>query len=169
MSDNLVIESPDFDQIIKESGDFTSDAIKLLWYSLNNEILLRRKLGRINWEDVSHGSLTFGASAGTWTVASGDLTSFKFGRWNDFIIVEFVIVDSSTSAGMGTTLTITVPHGLSAQAGYTGWGWATGNINELFPIVPTTTTLSFFRADGSSWPSSVTDDLDLRGAVIFRV
>lgn len=47
MADNLSIESPDFDKIRKESGYNTSDAIKLLWYALNNEIDLRRQTVKV--------------------------------------------------------------------------------------------------------------------------
>jgi hypothetical protein len=36
MSNNLTIESPNFDKIEKESGQFTSDAISLLWAALND-------------------------------------------------------------------------------------------------------------------------------------
>lgn len=43
MADNLVIESPDFDWIRKETGFITSDAIRQLWYALNYEIKTRRQ------------------------------------------------------------------------------------------------------------------------------
>ena len=43
MSTNLSITSPDFDQIRKESGLITSNAVKLLWEVLNFEIANRRK------------------------------------------------------------------------------------------------------------------------------
>lgn len=43
MSDNLVIESPDFDRIEKESGYATKDAVNLLWLTLNQEIINRLK------------------------------------------------------------------------------------------------------------------------------
>lgn len=46
MSENLVIESPDFDEIEKKSGRATRDAITLLWTVLNQEIMLRRKTVR---------------------------------------------------------------------------------------------------------------------------
>lgn len=36
MSTNLTIESPNFDKIVKEAGQFTSDAINLLWQALND-------------------------------------------------------------------------------------------------------------------------------------
>ena len=42
MADNLSIESPDFDGIRKGNTNATEDAIRLLWYVMNNEIKTRR-------------------------------------------------------------------------------------------------------------------------------
>jgi hypothetical protein len=36
MASNLTIESPNFDKISKEAGQFTADAINLLWAALND-------------------------------------------------------------------------------------------------------------------------------------
>lgn len=36
MASNLTIESPNFDKIDKEAGQFTSDAVSLLWNALND-------------------------------------------------------------------------------------------------------------------------------------
>ena len=47
MSTNLSVSSPDFDQIRKESGLITSNAVKLLWEVLNFEIANRRKGVRV--------------------------------------------------------------------------------------------------------------------------
>lgn len=54
MADNLVIESPDFERIKKESGFATSDAMRLLWFALNNEIAERRTTTR-DAKDVDEG------------------------------------------------------------------------------------------------------------------
>ena len=56
MADNLVIESPDFDKIRKEAGYATEDAVKLLWYALNNESSLRRQ-GVRNASEVLEGKV----------------------------------------------------------------------------------------------------------------
>ncbi len=42
MATNLSVEAPDFDQIRKESGIITSNAVKLLWEVINYEIAQRR-------------------------------------------------------------------------------------------------------------------------------
>ena len=64
MSDNLVIESPDFDEIHKRAGYATRDAINLLWLSLNNEIKLRR-LGVRDAKNVDEGKIFFTAPTAT--------------------------------------------------------------------------------------------------------
>lgn len=43
MAENLTIESPAFDEIQKEAGRVTRDAIQLLWYVANNEAAERRR------------------------------------------------------------------------------------------------------------------------------
>lgn len=43
MAENLVIAAPDFDLVRKETGVETSNAVKLLWSVLNEEILARRR------------------------------------------------------------------------------------------------------------------------------
>jgi hypothetical protein len=45
MSNNLTIESPNFEKISKEAGQFTSDAISTLWSALNDT----RKTERVDF------------------------------------------------------------------------------------------------------------------------
>lgn len=53
MSDNLSLQSPDFDLIEKESGRATRDAAKLLWAALNFEMASRRQGVRLVQEKIS--------------------------------------------------------------------------------------------------------------------
>ncbi len=46
MAENLLVESPDFDEIEKKAGLATRNAIFLLWSVTNQEISLRRKTVR---------------------------------------------------------------------------------------------------------------------------
>lgn len=48
MSNNLTIESPNFEKIGKEAGQFTSDAIALLWAAMNDT----RKIERIDFRQA---------------------------------------------------------------------------------------------------------------------
>jgi hypothetical protein len=43
VAENLSVEAPDFDEIVKEAGDSTADAARLLWFVLNNEIATSRR------------------------------------------------------------------------------------------------------------------------------
>lgn len=46
MADNLSIQAPDFDRIRKGDYSATEDAVRLLWFVLNNEIKTRRQADR---------------------------------------------------------------------------------------------------------------------------
>lgn len=46
MSENATVEAPDFDLLRKETGRATEDAIRTLWYSLNDEMRRRRQTQR---------------------------------------------------------------------------------------------------------------------------
>lgn len=58
MSENLVIESPDFDEIEKKAGRATRDAVTLLWTVMNEEIRTRRKAVRTSKETLEVRILT---------------------------------------------------------------------------------------------------------------
>lgn len=44
MAESLTVEAPDFDLLRKETGRATEDAIRTLWYVVNNEMRQRRQL-----------------------------------------------------------------------------------------------------------------------------
>lgn len=60
MADNLSVQSIDEDAVRKESGPNTSDAVKLLWSALNEEIAARRRTGR-DAKEVDEGKIKFTA------------------------------------------------------------------------------------------------------------
>ena len=173
MAENLVIESPDFDEIRKESGTSTEDAIRLLWFALNGEIKQRRGK-RFRWDDVGSTNLTFTSSAGTWTVDSGDITFCKTALFTDWMMIQFVLTNTTTSAGMGTELYIQLPSSLQVLggAGYTGVCFVDGPIQETAMIQSQTSNpqlLTLKRVTGAAWPSSATNTLSIRGFMIFQV
>lgn len=53
MSTNLTIESPNFEKISKESGQFTSDAISTLWAALNDTRAALRRDFRLTSEKIA--------------------------------------------------------------------------------------------------------------------
>lgn len=63
MATNLSIESPNFEKISKEAGQFTSDAISLLWNALNDTRATERRDFREASEKVSPKVLTLAPSA----------------------------------------------------------------------------------------------------------
>lgn len=173
MAGNLVIESPDFDEIRKESGASTEDAIKLLWYALNNEIKLRQGK-RFRWDTILPSNLAFTSSAGTWTVETADISLVKTSLFDDWMMFQFILDNTSTSAGMGTELYIQLPSSLRVKggAGYTGVCFISGPITEVGQIASQSSNsqlLTLTRADGSAWPSSATNTLDVRGFIIMQV
>ena len=174
MAENLVIESPDFDEIRKETGTATEDAIRLLWFALNNEIKLRQKK-RFRWDTIPSSLLSFTSSAGTWTVDSGDVTFAKTTLFDDWMMFSFILDNTSTSVGMGAELYIQLPSSLRVKggAGYTGMlQYFDGAASEVGVIKSQTSNpqlLTLVRAGGGNWPSSLTNTLDVRGSIIFQV
>lgn len=173
MAEQLVIESPDFDQIRKDAGTTVEDSIRLLWFTLNDEISKRRKQ-RVYWEDAVHSTLTFTASAGTWTVSSGDMTTYRYARFLDLLLVEFMFTGTSTSAGMGTELYFTLPFGVTAKGAYefTGKALSTGSFAGGATVTSNPSNrqlLTLVRDDGAAWPSSSSDGLSIRGAILLQV
>ena len=63
MATNLTIESPNVEKIAKEAGQFTSDAVGLLWVALNETRADLRRLTRVNRETLQPKVLTIAPSA----------------------------------------------------------------------------------------------------------
>lgn len=174
MSEQLVIESPDFDQIRKESGTASENAIRLLWYSLNREISDRRQQ-RWGWQDVAFADITFSASAGTWTVGSGDLNTYRWARLNDMVAIFFNFATTTTSAGMGTELYFTLPMGLNAKGTYffegagvvSGGGLAAPEALTVYANTSNRQLVTLLRS--SAFPSSRTNDLNVGGMLVIQV
>lgn len=173
MAENLGIAAPDFGRILKNDPRALHDGIRLLWLAAN-ELENRRRRQRAVWQDIAYAAGNFGESAGTWTVASGDQSLFKYVFTGTLMLVSFVLVNTTTSGGMGTGLTISVPLSLSASAAdFVGSLVVAGNITEA-AVVKTqsganASSLLLERLDGSSWPSSVTDDLDFQGFIALEI
>lgn len=60
------------------------------------------------WISIPHGSITFTAATGTWTVASGDLAYCKYKKEGSHVFLKGAIVTSSVSA-TPTELRMTIP------------------------------------------------------------
>lgn len=62
MATNLTIESPNFEKIKKEAGQFTQDAITLLWAALNDTRASARRDNRLATEMIAPKVLSIAAS-----------------------------------------------------------------------------------------------------------
>jgi hypothetical protein len=123
------------------------------------------------WISVAHGSLTFSASAGTWTVDSGDLQYFMYQQRGTTLAVRFSILNSSTSAGMGTDLIVSLPAGFTAVAATAFMMGVNRHSNNgtvglglTFVNTAGTTILSRIASEGN-WASSVTNNTSLTAAI----
>lgn len=63
MAENLSIESPDFNRIRKGDSRATEDAVRLLWFVLNDELKKRRMGDRRIEQRISPKVVTFAPSA----------------------------------------------------------------------------------------------------------
>lgn len=119
MSNNLTIESPQFEKIRKEAGQFTYDAINLIWQALNDTRAVERRDFRRASESIEPKVLTIapaasvnnldlqGASVLSFTGASAqNLTGFRAPETGRSRIL-FVQV-----SGAGT---ITVKHNVTSE------------------------------------------------------
>jgi hypothetical protein len=126
------------------------------------------------WQDVPFAAGDFTASAGTWTVAAADVDLYRYIFVERAVILSFRLQNTTTGSGMGTELYIPMPQNLSAKSAHqTGFVQADGSITEVGYISTragaNATTLALHRSDASSWPSSVTDNLDVRGMIVVEV
>lgn len=62
MSENLTVESPDFERIEKKAGIATADGIRTIWYALNQEMRERRR-GVKRITDGSYGAVRYSSPA----------------------------------------------------------------------------------------------------------
>jgi|TARA_B000000460_G_scaffold189420_1_gene136564 hypothetical protein len=135
----------------------------------------RRRLQRIQqelaWRSTPFLAGNFTANTGTWTVASADQKQYEFIKIGRFLAVNFFLEDTTTSSSMGNQLQIQLPKGMSAAATtYTGPLTIRGSVDtEGYITTGGTDKLYCFRTDHAAWPSSVTDNVDLRGMITLAV
>lgn len=63
MSSNLTVEAPNFQKILKEAGQFTADAVNLLWSALNDTRAVSRRDSRLATELIEPKVKTVNAAA----------------------------------------------------------------------------------------------------------
>ena len=168
----LDFPTPDFARVREESGPVTERSLRSLYFSaLDTRRRLTRIQQELGWRDVAFAAGNFTANTGTWTVASADQQLYQFVKMGRFMVASFFLENTSTGSGMGNRLTITLPLGMAASnTTYTGPLTIRGDIEtEGYITTGGTTSLYCFRTDHAAWPSSVTNDLDIRGMITLQV
>ena len=168
----LDFPTPDFGRVREETGVFTEETIRSLYLlSVDSR---RRILGieqMFGWQDVTFAAGNFTANSGTWTVASADQQLYRYTKIGRVLSINFFLEDTTTSSGMGTQLRIKMPLGMKASATtYMGPLIIRGSVNtEGYVTTEGTDTLYCYRTDHAAWPSSITNNVDIRGTITCQV
>lgn len=123
------------------------------------------------WRDVPYASGDYTASAGNWTVDSGDVLYFYYTLVEDFMVVVFTIVTTSVSA-TPEKLKIKIPAGKTAVKRADNFGFASDNGGTSEPGTITVndagTTIDIGLLDGTNW-ATATNATAVVGEIILRV
>tara|TARA_R110002020_G_scaffold55103_5_gene153156 strand:+ start:1239 stop:1772 length:534 start_codon:yes stop_codon:yes gene_type:complete len=169
---SLDFPTPDFARIREESGTVTERSMRSLYLSsLDTRRRLRRLQKELDWKPVVFSAGNFTANTGTWTVASADQKLYQYTKVGRIVQINFFIEDTTTGSGMGNQLQIALPIGLKATSThYTGPLIVAGAATtEGYVTTGGSTLLHLYRTDLSAWPSSSTNNLDVRGSIILQV
>ena len=168
----LRADPPDFARIREESGRHTEQAVRELYAtSLDTRQRLQRMQQTFAWQPVPFAAGNFTANTGTWTVASADQQLFQYSKLGRVMVVNFFLEDTTTGSGMGNELRIALPKGLAASATtFTGPLTIRGSVDtEGYITTGGTTKLYCYRTDHAAWPSSITNNVDIRGMITLDV
>ena len=163
---------PDFARVREESGVVTEQAMRAMYFTLTDT---RHRVQRIqqeqSWQDVTFAAGNFTANSGTWTVANADQKLYQFIKIGQFLMVSFFLEDTTTGSGMGNELRIQLPKGMkAATTTYTGPLVIKGSVDtEGYITTGGTDKFYCYRTDHSSWPSSITNNVDIRGVIALQV
>lgn len=125
--------------------------------------------------DVPYASSLYRASAGTWTVQSGDQAMFRYVVFGGLMFMFVRLVATSTSAGMGAELLIPLPTGYTPPTisllGSCQWVALGGGVTGTGPVFCTDGRTMSLRRDGlgTGWPSSETNTLYIDLNLVFPV
>lgn len=124
------------------------------------------------WTTPTYAGGDFTASAGTWTVDSGDRATFTYTLFGKTMCVAFIISGTDVSAAP-TTLSVLIPASQTASetmrtliqvsdAGTPGTGVAR--------VSGSGTTIDFFKnTSATAWTATAGDNTDIFGQIMFRV
>jgi hypothetical protein len=149
-----------------------AETISGVW-DFTNGLKERGRSAKIGeWTDVAYNSGDFTASAGTWTVDSGDVLEFKYALVGKTMFVSFVIAGTDLSSA-AEKLKIAIPGGFTAANRSDNFGFATDNGGTPEPATVTVlaggTTIDCGLLDGTNWASTAADNTNIVGEIFFDV
>jgi hypothetical protein len=168
----LAFQALAFARVREESGVATEESMRSLYLFLEDTRqrlqVIERQFG---WQDVAFAAGNFSANSGTWTVADADQQLYRYSKIGRVLSVNFCLADTTTGSGMGTQLRIKLPVGMKASATtFMGPLIVRGSVEtEGYVTTEGTDTFYCYRTDHAAWPSSVTNNLDVRGAITCQV
>jgi hypothetical protein len=167
----LDFPTPDFARIREESGSVTEQAVRSLYFSsLDTRRRIQRIQQELGWYDMPFAAGNFTANTGTWTVASADQKLLRFIKIGQFMTINLFLEDTTTGSGMGNELRIQIPRGINASSTlFTGPLTIRGSVDtEGYITTGGTDKLYCYRTDHAAWPSSITNNVDIRGVISFQ-
>ena len=168
----LDFPTPDFARVREETGGVTEQSLRALYFALlDTRSRLLQMQQEQGWQDVKFAAGNFTANSGTWTVASADQKQYQFIKIGQLLLASFFLEDTTTGSGMGNELRIQLPKGMKAtETTYTGPLVIKGAVDtEGYITTGGTDKLYCYRTDHASWPSSTTDNVDIRGLIALQV
>lgn len=174
-----VVRGPEFDRIRGEAGSATEQALQLMWRMTLDTYRGATRTKNIRWQHVLYESGNFVSVAGTWTVAAADQKLFDYMLLGTVMWITFNLVETTTDGSVGNELRIRIPEGKRATTNeHTGYlrmfdSGNGGTYNEAGSIftrpAPNEQYIALFRDDFAAWPTSETNNLDVRGAIMIDV
>lgn len=174
--ENLTVEAPDFDRIRKDAGIHTADAVRLLWYAVNDTRSQVRKVqSQLQWVDVPYDAANYSSTVGTWTVEEADQQLYKYALYGDIMLIWVRLVTTSTT-DTPNTLNVKIPRGLIAPAlvgplGAVVW-FQSSTVNDMGHVATDVSIpdhLVLIRnSAGDLWPNA-TNNLNIGFTCMFQV
>ncbi len=110
------------------------------------------------WNVVPHAAGDFtGNGAMTWTVQSGDLTTFAYVEMGKLMLIALTVATSSVGGVANTTLQVALPAGRVAARAMTTPAWISDNGTPAIGVVRVTaggSVLAIQTAAGANWTAS---------------
>lgn len=149
-----------------------AESVTGVWEFVNGFKERGRTAKVMEWTTVSYAAGDFTASAGTWTVDSGDLLGFRYALSGKTMFVQFLIVTSDVSLAT-EKLKVRIPGGYTAAARFDNFGFAIDNGGTAEAATLTTaaggTTIDCGLLDGTNWAATAADNTAITGEIFFEV